>query len=209
MKKILVSILFFCLLACGNKPGEKKINETLKPKETIRYGKYIKLPENLFGINFCSLKLKDIKKQLENSRKLYEIYDCDGNLFSSLEYKGEFQYICSYVSDVFIGSGLDKNQIIKISYGYLPHLDNFSFTIVMKVEYYDEALKILNDKLGYKYAFYNMDDYEELSWRADPNVAIPTCISKIVLSKRLRYAEPEKGVFYLEIYTRGRTSHVH
>jgi hypothetical protein len=169
-------------------------------------------PDKMFGIDFCKLQFIDIVRVLYNKRVAFQCYDGDGIAIKCTASKEGLNKICRIDTDYFIGRELDKDKIIDIAYFHMPYDDYFIFKIEFKEEYYDIIYDLLKNKLGSNTARVNEIGYDEISWRADPQMSVPTCISKIILSKRYRYEtieEAKKGVCYLSIQTRARNPHIH
>ena len=141
----------------------------------------------------------------------FKTIDCDGKEFKISENYGEIENIlCEIDTNYFIGTGIDKSQIVNVKYNYLPLYDQLSFIIKFDIRHYEKLLQAFQNQFDGSKAFVNADGYNEISWRANPDMSVPTCIQDIVISKRLKYDNldtADKGICYLIINTRGRKSH--
>lgn len=167
---------------------------------------YVEFPDVLFGINFCKADLWSVHQELS---KLKINHTCDNGKCPATREDMYYLEIETIESDFFLGDTLNQEYILSVRYEFIHTYDSFFIIIKMKDEYYDRVLQLLSDKFGYEKSTYDTLDYDELSWYADPDHKVKTCISNITLSHRLRYEDPTDGVFYLAIRTRGRSSHVH
>jgi len=172
--------------------------------------KYTVFPKEFLGINFCKLQFVDIINEFKTKNLEFEYFDNDAKSF--IKYESDKIKI-DQTEDVkavyFIGSELDKSKILEVIYTD-PYREGWlHLQIKFKEEYYDILLELIGNKLGKENSNYNRLNYNEISWDADPDHAVPTCISNIIISKKQRYEKSEKGVCYLKIITRSRDSHVH
>ena len=187
--------------------GENKTNswegKTVKVIHTI-------FPEELFGINFCTIELKDIIKKFQSNNIEFTCRDGNGRVFILQNLEHDIKRLVTVNSKMFIGKELDQKQIVDVGYSDIPSMGWFAFTIAFKIEYYDKVLEMLCEKFGEEKANYNKPNSGEITWYADPDYSIPTCISKVTISKTRLFAEPDmviQGAGYLEIETRPRHPH--
>jgi len=210
VKKILLITVLLLFISC--KPAEKEKVQNNSWAYIVKMNQYTVFTEEFLGINFCKIKFIDIIEEFRRKNINFQYYsnvkDC------LVKYTGEktgFEKSEFLETTYFVGTELDKSKILQVTYEDPYKAGGFRFTIKFKEEYYDTLLCLLGEKLGTKNANYNRNKYNETSWNADPDHAVPTCISSITMSKKLRYDEDkkgEKGVCYLEIKTRPRSGHV-
>jgi hypothetical protein len=175
--------------------------------------KYTTFPEEFLGINFCKIEFIDIIKELQRKKIDFEYYDDAKDQF--VRYSGDInkiQQIENLKSKYYIGTVLDKSKILEVIYSDPYREGWFHLKIKFKEEYYEILLELIGNKLGKETTNYNRLNYNEISWDADPDHAVHTCISNVIISKKLRYengGKGETGVCYMEIITRSRDPHVH
>jgi len=195
-KIIIFTMYLICISFCNNK--ETNINNTYKKDFKIR--SYVIMPENLYGINFCEINLWNVIMTLNNQKKTYQ---CNQKCPS---HKHEANIIDSIQSEYFIGNVLKQKFIVSVNYSFLHSYSSFILTITIDNQYYSELLNHLNSQFLPENASINLNDYNEISWYANPDSKIKTCISIITLSKRLKhemYSKDSEKFCYLEIQTRG------
>jgi hypothetical protein len=182
-----------------------------KPKEVTFH--HTIFAHQLFGIDFCQLTKQTIIEDLQNNKiqfKCYDFFDEEEIVYNnSIAVQNKIGLI---ETNFFIGKGFDKLKIISVQYIHITTYDGFRIIIKFKDDYYNNLNELLKEQLGRKTLNINFNKYDEISWNANPDMSVPTCISSIILSKRLKYDDPlkaEKGVCFLEIRTRARHPHVH
>ncbi len=211
-KTIMIIMILLSIVDCKPKEPKKPVDK--KYAWAYRKGayEYTKIPGKFLGINFCKITLIDVIAKLKKIKVKFRCYDgATGEEFKYSGSKADIYKLGSVESSYFIGSGLDQKNIIKVSYDDSTQEEWFHFTIEFHEKYYNELLHKLGKILGTKTVNYNDLDYNETSWDADPDGAVPTCISSVVISRRLRYDDIKKendGIAYLQIETRPRNGHV-
>ncbi|MEJ5363390.1 MAG: hypothetical protein WBK20_03770 [Spirochaetota bacterium] len=175
MKRIFIVIILLCGAFMVIFMGCKK-------KEFVQRGKRIDLPEVFLGINFCTLKAKDIIEAHQRAGAQYTIFDNDKN--KEVTYDGNEEQLIADIkitSNYFIGKGIPGEMIMECSYSYIPIWDNFEITITVKEEYYNEWLNKCIKQFGYENAYINTDGYGEYMWSSGGQ---NDCIHWIYISKK-------------------------
>lgn len=201
MKKIFVC--FFCfsfLILCSKSKDEK-----------VKLGKDVNFSDIVFGINFCTTNMIDVIHQLKNKKTDFTLYDYDSKELKITDFNKNQRDIFYIISNNFIGTGINKDKIIKVMYSHDPEDESFALSeiaIDFKLDYYDEFLSKLKSEYGSESMYFNLNGYNENSWISDSE---KTCVYYITISKRLKNAPIENendDICHIDIVTRARNSHV-
>ncbi|HNW30425.1 MAG TPA: hypothetical protein PKN50_18255 [Spirochaetota bacterium] len=171
--------------------------------------KRIKLPNRIYGIDFCiNNPLRNVIRELHNRKVSCKCWDYDGKPVHCKMGKRESELMARVESFVFIGSGLDTSKILSVNYADIFPYKSFILTIKFKEEYFNSLFESLKERFGYQNVNKNRNNYGEISWYSDKENDY--CIEDITLSKRLQWDEnPENGVCFLVISSKAREAHAH
>jgi len=169
--------------------------------------KRIKLPNRLYGIDFCiNNPLRNVIQELHNRKASFKCWDYDGKQLLCKMGKRELELISRVESHVFIGSCLDASKILSVKYADIYPYKSFTLTVKFTENYFEVLFNNLKEQFGLINANINAMNYNEISWYS--NRENPYCIKEITISKRLRWEEkPMKGVCYLVISGKERERH--
>ncbi len=211
--KTIMIIMILSIVDCKPKEPKKPIDK--KYAWAYRKGayKHTVLPHVFLGVNFCKINFIKTVKKFQRKKIGFIYYNPRAD--REVKYSGEkidFKSLELIRTNYCAFPKLDKSKVVEVIYSGSYYVNGWiQIKIKFKEDYYYTLLDLLGKKLGTKTVNYNRKKYNETAWNTDPDHAVPTCISKVLISRRLRYDDIKKendGFAYLQIDTRPPKEHV-